>query len=240
MSLTGAVCASGLDGMAEALERLCDEADQCVTLDLEKVDFIDVSALQMLVGAAAAFRQKRKRLRLKNAISSVFNNLDRLHLLDIFCHEQDCDHNCDQGGSVRSDSDLQVEVFTLPMNLSFARDARQRIDRIAERLGYCKADRNDIALAVGEAATNAIKHGAETDGEDQFTVSCVANSDKLCLSVSDNGLGFALDALPPCDDYLMVDHGRGIFFMKSVMDSVSFQFDSGTTVQMVKTSSRKD
>ncbi len=240
LTISGAVCAPNLEGMAEELERLCDEVDQCVCLNLEQVDFIDIPALQLLARSACVFRQRKRRLRLKNLNPPLRTKLDRFHLLDIFCHERICQRNCDQSKSAQLDGQMEVDVFTLPMELAFSREARQRIDTIAERLGYCRTDRNDIVLAVGEAATNAIKYGAEADAGDSFTVSCVADAERLCLSISDNGPGFCLESLPECEDYLFVDHGRGIFFMRSVMDSVAFDFDSGTTVRMVKLATKSD
>lgn len=240
LAISGAVCASNLDGLVDEVERLAQENDRCVCADLTAVDFIDTPAIRILAHAACSLRRRRKRFRLVNLSPPLTAKLDRLHLLDVFCSEAKCLQDCDQSARARSESGLEVDVFSLPMELSYAREARLRVDTIAARLGYCKSDRSDISLAIGEATTNAIKYGKDFTSSDAFTVSCVADEEKLCVSVSDNGPGFCLELVPDCEDYLMVDHGRGIFFMRSVMDSVDYDFDRGTTVRMTKLTTARE
>ena len=129
-----------------------------------------------------------------------------------------------------------MEVFSLPSLLMHMRGARERVDRVAETVGFSECGRADIALAVGEAVTNAIKYGANGDDDASFTVSCIATVEKLCVSVSDSGPGFTPDSIPSFEEALFAERGRGVHCMNAVMDEVTFDFQVGTTVRMVKLS----
>jgi serine/threonine-protein kinase RsbW len=127
----------------------------------------------------------------------------------------------------------EMDTFTLPSAMIHCQQARQRVDRLAETLGFSKAARRDVMMAVGEAVTNAIEHGNAGE-DDHFTVRCLATPERLCISVSDNGSGFCPDSLPSMQDALFQEHGRGIHCIRALMDEVTFFFDAGTTVRMVK------
>jgi anti-sigma regulatory factor (Ser/Thr protein kinase) len=56
----------------------------------------------------------------------------------------------------------------------------------------------------------------------------------LLIEVQDAGAGFEPDSIVPPDLGDLRPDGRGILFMRLVMDDVSFAFDDGTTVRMIK------
>lgn len=127
-----------------------------------------------------------------------------------------------------------MDVFTLPSIGAHCREARARVDRIAGAMGMSSVDRADVMLAVGEAVSNAIRHGNRSNPEGSFTICCMAAAETLYISVSDPGTGFDPDCLTPIDDALLVESGRGVHCMNAVMDSVTFDFSAGTTVRMIK------
>ena len=46
--------------------------------------------------------------------------------------------------------------------------------------------------------------------------------------------GFRLEDVPRFEDALFKEHGRGIHCMTALMDEVSFSFEGGTSVRLVK------
>ncbi len=127
-----------------------------------------------------------------------------------------------------------MDVFTLPSVGTHCREARARVDRVAGAIGMSSIDRADVMLAVGEAVSNAIRHGNRSNPEGSFTICCMATAETLYVSVSDPGAGFDPDHLPRMDDALLLESGRGVHCMNAVMDEVTFDFSSGTTVRMMK------
>lgn len=102
---------------------------------------------------------------------------------------------------------------------------------------YCvPGEEPKVELALQEALNNAVVHGNRMDSRKTVHVRCRCKlGSGVSLTVSDEGQGFDPDGVP---DPLAVEnleskHGRGIYFMKSLMDRVSFQKD-GTHVHMLK------
>ena len=101
-----------------------------------------------------------------------------------------------------------------------------------------------VSVAVRESVINAIKHG-NREVEDkrvmvEFTLSPVADPNRLTVRVVDQGEGFdpveVADPLAP--ENLLKSSGRGVFFMRSFMDDLKLQRgpEGGMDVVMVKSS----
>lgn len=224
---------SNIGRLIKALEHLAREHEQCVCVDLSGVERMDTAALESLAGSAGAFRARQRRLRLVDASAPVRKLLDRLMLTDLFCTEGECRAGTTPGACCVATREWNLDVFSLPCVMTSCREARKRVDQVAATVGFSGSARADVMLAVGEAAANAVKHGAKRGAKSHFTVSCICTPDKLCVSVSDRGPGFDADRVEgPREPY--VEQGRGLMCITAVMDDVSFHVESGTTVRMVK------
>jgi len=95
-----------------------------------------------------------------------------------------------------------------------------------------------VTLAVIEAGTNAIQHGARRDPAMPMDVVFALYPDRLEVTVHDQGSGFDVAAVSgdvTSPEHRLDARGRGIFIMRACMDSVDFAFDeSGTTCCLVK------
>lgn len=118
-------------------------------------------------------------------------------------------------------------------------------DFISTRLadeGISASTAADIAISVSEVVTNAIKHGNCDDSNKKVTVKYEINQDELIIYIKDEGDGFHPDTIPdPTDnDNLLKQVGRGIFIVRSLLDSVDFNFtDDGTEVVLKKNIAKK-
>ena len=228
--VSGQVDETNIYRLVTVLDHLVDEHERCVSLDLSDVDSIDATALGCLAESAGAFSEKQRRLHLKDVSIAVQQSLDRHLLMELLCCEPECaGHACELAART-----CRMDLFTLPSDPSYCREARNRITRVAEAAGLGGNWLRDVMLAVGEAIANAIRHGHSGEMDSSFTVSCLANSERISVSVSDNGRGFRMDRLPSFEDVLMLEHGRGIHCMKALMDEVNFSFEGGTSVRLVK------
>jgi serine/threonine-protein kinase RsbW len=90
-----------------------------------------------------------------------------------------------------------------------------------------------LMVVVTEAVNNGITHGNHRDESKLVTVSCSVMDGVLTIKVRDEGKGFDPGTLPDPlhPDNLMRDSGRGVFLMRQMMDSVSYN-KTGTEVTM--------
>ncbi len=82
-----------------------------------------------------------------------------------------------------------------------------------------------LLVAATEAVNNGIFHGNKSDPEKKVTVECVVSPTMLRCTVRDEGNGFDPHNLPsPLEEKnLLNEHGRGIFLMRTLMDTVDFE-----------------
>lgn len=112
-------------------------------------------------------------------------------------------------------------------------------EQIGKELGGVAGDREALAyhlnLVLTEAVANAIQHGSTGDSKNTVRI-CLSIEDKnLCVRVFDRGQGFDLEAVPTPDFGELDEHGRGIFFIRSLMDSVEYRkTESGNVLEMRK------
>lgn len=225
---------SNITMITDALEEMATQCERCVSLDLAQVESIDTAAIEGLAGSADHFRGLSKRLHLKAASEPVRAILDRLFLSDLFCLQEDCQSNSGEATCCMTTKLWDLDVFSMPYSMANCQEARLRVSRVAEAVGFSRSCRADVMLAVGEAVANAIKHGKPEEGSGCFTVSCIATQEKLCVSVSDNGRGFSPSEIRAFGDVALMESGRGLQCINAVMDEVSFHIESGTTIRMVK------
>jgi serine/threonine-protein kinase RsbW len=111
-------------------------------------------------------------------------------------------------------------------------------EHLCENAGVDEDGSHWIGMAVREAVANAIKHGNKLDVHKKVNATFELQGFELEITISDEGQGFdpekVSDPLNPQN--LMKTSGRGIFYMKTFMDQVSYSFqpDGGTSLVMTK------
>lgn len=110
----------------------------------------------------------------------------------------------------------------------------------SEQAGFSPSDIYAIQTAVDEACSNIIDHayGGEDLGEIEINVRQIENGIQIILT--DFGDPFEPEEVPEPDITspleIRKERGLGIFFMRSLMDHVQFEFSStdGNTLTLVK------
>jgi len=105
-------------------------------------------------------------------------------------------------------------------------------------LGFDEEATHYMSVAVRESVVNAVRHGNKMEDSKRVAVAFSVQRDSLGVEVRDEGAGFDPSTVedPRAEANLLKAAGRGIFFMRSFMDAVSFEFPTkgGTIVRMVK------
>jgi serine/threonine-protein kinase RsbW len=110
-------------------------------------------------------------------------------------------------------------------------------DRLAIEAGLDEDQRFHIAMAVREAAINAVLHGNEYDPARHIDVSMENTGTDLVITIADQGRGFDPEKVPDplAEENLLRGTGRGIFLIRSLMDEVHFRhLHPGTELKLVK------
>ena len=110
------------------------------------------------------------------------------------------------------------------------------VKEICQLPDYKETCANDLNVVITEAMANAIKHADEAE-PDMFVKISVSSSDReLSVKVYDSGQGFDLDSIqdPDFSSDNLDESGRGIFVIRSLMDSVVYKKTNGWNVLEMK------
>jgi serine/threonine-protein kinase RsbW len=135
------------------------------------------------------------------------------------------------------DSTTSRVSLTLSSSLESVDTVEQAAEDFAARAGFDEDTVPNIAMAVREAAVNAVLHGNAYNPAKRITVSFEANSDALVVRVIDQGPGLDPSNLPDplAPENILRGSGRGIFLIRAFMDEVHFrQLHPGTELTLIK------
>jgi serine/threonine-protein kinase RsbW len=135
-------------------------------------------------------------------------------------------------------SDARTVKLDIASRIEMIETVQTVLQHLAELLGFEGDAVHYLSVAVRESVVNAIKHGNGLDENRRVRVDLVLHPRALEVRVQDEGRGFDPESVPNpvAEENLLKACGRGIFFMRSFMDEVSFTFPpgGGTKVTMVK------
>ncbi|BCG46863.1 Serine-protein kinase RsbW [Citrifermentans bremense] len=98
---------------------------------------------------------------------------------------------------------------------------------IARELERYSGDKDVLAyhlnLVLTEAMVNAIKHAGPKEPEKLVRIVITLHLDDLTIRVYDDGQGFDINSIPAPNFEELEDRGRGIFLIRSLMDSVCYR-----------------
>jgi len=127
--------------------------------------------------------------------------------------------------------------LTLPSTLETVDRVEQEAESFAARAGFDEDSVGNIAMAVREAAVNAVIHGNAYNREKQVTASFETTDSDLVIRISDQGIGFNEESIPDplSPENILRGSGRGVFLMRAFMDEVHFrQLSPGTELTLIK------
>lgn len=113
-------------------------------------------------------------------------------------------------------------------------------EQIARELETDAGDQETLAwrlnLVLTEAVANAIEYGDDKRPDHKVRVCLEIDGKELRIAVHDHGQGFDIANVPPPDADPMSERGRGIFFIRNLMDAVDYHREAdGNVLEMRKT-----
>ncbi len=111
------------------------------------------------------------------------------------------------------------------------KEAESKLKALLVGINISGTDKHNFLVSASEAVNNAVNHGNKN-----VILSLDCTDDEITLSVEDEGGGFNPEGLPDplLPENLLKPSGRGIHIMKSLMDSVQFEFTPHGTKTVLK------
>ena len=124
---------------------------------------------------------------------------------------------------------IKMEITANPEYVSII---RLTTSGIANKVGFCIDDIEDLKVAISEACTNAIKHSSD----DKFTIIYSMIEKGLTIEIIDKGKGYDRSSVSEPDIDNLKESGMGLFIIESLMDEVivESQEGKGTSIKMTK------
>jgi serine/threonine-protein kinase RsbW len=133
--------------------------------------------------------------------------------------------------------------YTLDSTLESVDKAESMAVQFAAGAGFHEDEQSNIAMAVREAAVNAVLHGNAYDPAKKFFLRYESTLDALVITITDQGSGLDMENIPDplAPENLMKGSGRGIFLIRAFMDEVKFRnTHPGTEITLIKKHAKEE
>lgn len=237
--LTGDIDMSVVPELRAALDGAIDDGCHNVVLDLTDVSYADSSALGLLVWLDHRLRPSGGRLVLAGATKDVGRILELSGLVTVAASiAMSANVNAALEGlelpEEQTAEPLWRERIKMEASVDNLGEVREQVCTILGPLGFPDSALFDVKVALGEALANAVRHGSPSGSDNQVIVDAIAYPDRIVLEIMDAGAGF--NGIHAGSDDLYAASGRGIMFMRALMDRVEFDSSElgGTLVRLVK------
>jgi len=127
--------------------------------------------------------------------------------------------------------------YTMDSTLDTVNSAEETASQLASEAGFDDEEVMKIAMAVREAAVNAVLHGNAYDPGKKVRVDFERTNRELVITIRDQGKGLDLSKIPDplAPENLLKTSGRGIFLIRSFMDEVEINpSQTGTEIKLIK------
>jgi len=133
---------------------------------------------------------------------------------------------------------VEMHEMIIPSLPEQIQRVEEKCEEMAGRAGFADDERDAVAIAITEMVANAIYHGNKSNPKKTVRIRFYLQDGGLTVHITDQGEGFDPTGVPDplLPENLLKDNGRGIFIVRSMMDSVEYRFEpeGGTTVILTK------
>jgi len=132
---------------------------------------------------------------------------------------------------------LQPVSLTCNTDLRFIDLIQVVGSELLKHMSFSHEDGERLWLAIQEGIANAMRHGNKLDKKKTVKVTFTPSNQALEIRIEDQGKGVDLATIPNPNlpENLLKPCGRGVFFMKQVMDTVVMERGpKGSALVLVK------
>ncbi len=125
-------------------------------------------------------------------------------------------------------------LLEFPSHIAYLKRVEKLISNLSSHYKISSEAHNKISVAVLEAVNNAIQHGNKLDKSKNVTINFQINERCISCMIKDEGEGFDFLCIPDptLPENIEKTHGRGVFLMNHLADSVHYSAE-GRHVKMI-------
>lgn len=209
--------------LCELIEHTLVEHGPTLKLALGDLGFIDSSGLRVLITSALNAREAGGSLIIDSMSTQLARMLNVSGFGELFILTSD---NRREQPFPEAPLNTPFHLFEVPACVDACRDVRNKVCEYSSSIGFNATAIDDIKLAVGEAMSNAVRHGCCSSSK-PITVRCNLRDDRLIISLRYPSEEFDPCLIPKPTVDSGCNGGMGIFFMKLVMDNTTYTFEDG-------------
>lgn len=235
--IEGDIDIASVPELREALDAMIESGFVNIVLDLTGVRYADSTALGLLVWLDRRLQEVDGKMVLSGAGRDIRRILEISRLPAVAGTLSETGSVAEALESIEpvagSSAEEWVEELDMPADVGALAGVREHVCAMLDTLAFSDAAMFDIKVALGEALANAVRHGSPSGGG-VVHIGLHVYPEKVSIEVKDSGAGFDGDHV--CSDDLYASGGRGIMFMRALMDQVRFECstEGGTIVTLVK------
>jgi serine/threonine-protein kinase RsbW len=238
VTLSGSLCYENAHEVVEAVQLLLSRRPEKLVLEMGEVQMIDSSGLRALLSGHKLCEEAGASLRIGATSDCVARIIAMSGLEETFGVPKMIRGSRKVEPLLETDfesAEWKVSEHVVTSDASVIAVLREKVADAAASAGADAETLCDIRIAVGEALTNAYRHGSPTQGVSKITVRCLTCTRALVVEIRDEGEPFDAGAVSEPDPKQMRDHGMGLYLMRQAMDVVEFHNGGpGNRVRMVK------
>ena len=125
---------------------------------------------------------------------------------------------------------VRLELPSDPALLPVVRSTLFALAETCPTVRLLRDELDELAVALQEACTNAVRHGNALDAAKPLRVTFVRRSDALEIRVEDEGAPFVLDSGPGPDPLALAEGGYGMSIMHAWTDELTLVRTNGRNV----------
>ena len=233
VTLRGEVDFHNMSRVRQAICSLVERGKRSVRVDLGELVFMDSTGVSALVYAARVMLPTGGNVKLVSPSPQLVKVIEQSGASKAFSFEMGPALQDAPACIVKQPVADKIE-FEVPSRSEMIAYIRTRAADFACLLPFAPEQIEDIKLAVGEASANAIRHGANPNWR-KVGVKMEKDSGGVKISILDRGRGFDPSKVCAPSPESLCEGGRGIMFMRALMDEVRFHFSNpGTCVELIK------
>ncbi len=237
VTLRGEVDFRNTSRVRQAIRSLIEHGETSVNVDLRELVFMDSTGVSALIDAARSAAPKGARVKLVAPSPQLIKVLKKTGSSKAFGYDK-ASRGRGYGECLSFKETRNCVEFEVPSRAEAIPYIRHRVAEFACSMPFGADEIEDIKLAVGEASANALQHGANPKWR-RMRVKMERRKDGVRVSICDKGPGFDPKKVCTPKPGSLCTGGRGIMFMRALMDDVKFYFSKpGTRVQLTKRFSR--
>lgn len=123
----------------------------------------------------------------------------------------------------------QIVELEIPSAPEYVSIVRQAVEGIARRMQFGELEIEDLRIAVGEACTNAVKHGCSKDELQHIAIRCVVLDEGLRIEIR-NDITECDKPCVPSEPDITREGGFGLYLIRKLMDEVDIVWNDETAV----------